>query len=71
MDFKAMLHRLMEIATMNFRRPDKPAVPSVSDIVGSTRKAICVGLNYAGTPHQLKGCVNDAIAWQTLLKDMG
>jgi metacaspase-1 len=32
------------------------------------KKALCVGVNYAGTPYQLTGAVNDALAWSNLLR---
>eukprot|EP00931_Biecheleriopsis_adriatica_P026545 TRINITY_DN16150_c0_g1_i1.p1 TRINITY_DN16150_c0_g1~~TRINITY_DN16150_c0_g1_i1.p1 ORF type:complete len:868 (+),score=138.83 TRINITY_DN16150_c0_g1_i1:102-2606(+) len=33
------------------------------------KKALCVGLNYPSTRHQLFGCVNDCLDWDKLLKD--
>lgn len=32
------------------------------------RTAITIGINYAGTPHELDGCVNDANYWADLLR---
>ena len=34
-------------------------------------KAICVGINYPGTPAELYGCVNDANDWESLLSGAG
>lgn len=33
----------------------------------STRQAVCIGINYAGTDHALRGCINDADDWAKLL----
>lgn len=33
------------------------------------RKALIIGLNYAGTPHELRGCVNDATDWYSFLNE--
>mmetsp|Transcript_27231 Transcript_27231/g.49985 ORF Transcript_27231/g.49985 Transcript_27231/m.49985 type:complete len:465 (+) Transcript_27231:58-1452(+) len=36
------------------------------------KRALCVGLNYPDTPHQLYGCVNDCLNWAFILeKDLG
>lgn len=35
------------------------------------RTAITIGINYAGTPHELDGCVNDANNWAALLRNHG
>ena len=32
------------------------------------RRALCVGLNYPGSNHQLRGCVQDALAWEDTLR---
>jgi metacaspase-1 len=36
-----------------------------------TKKALCVGINYAGTDHALRGCINDADDWADLLNEQG
>lgn len=36
-----------------------------------TKVALCVGLNYPGTPAQLSGCVNDAHDWAARLSALG
>lgn len=33
--------------------------------------ALCVGLNYEGTPNRLSGCINDAHDWRDLLASAG
>ena len=33
-----------------------------------TKRALIVGINYPGTDHELRGCVNDALAMEDLLK---
>lgn len=35
------------------------------------RTAITIGINYAGTTHELDGCVNDANNWAALLRNHG
>lgn len=35
------------------------------------KRALCVGINYTGTSNELSGCVNDAVAWQSLLGSRG
>lgn len=35
------------------------------------KRALCIGINYTGTPSELAGCVNDALAMQQLLKSRG
>mmetsp|Transcript_5400 Transcript_5400/g.13070 ORF Transcript_5400/g.13070 Transcript_5400/m.13070 type:complete len:457 (-) Transcript_5400:109-1479(-) len=36
------------------------------------KRALCVGLNYPDSPHQLYGCVNDCLNWAFILeKDLG
>lgn len=37
----------------------------------ATKMALCVGINYAGTPAELGGCVNDAHDWGALLEARG
>lgn len=34
-----------------------------------TRKALCVGINYLGTPNKLGGCINDAHHYTKLLRE--
>eukprot|EP01006_Ploeotia_vitrea_P065932 TRINITY_DN94050_c0_g1_i1.p1 TRINITY_DN94050_c0_g1~~TRINITY_DN94050_c0_g1_i1.p1 ORF type:complete len:595 (-),score=115.44 TRINITY_DN94050_c0_g1_i1:90-1874(-) len=34
-------------------------------------KALIIGINYRGTPHQLAGCVNDAKSWKAFLQAQG
>jgi len=37
----------------------------------ATKKALCIGVNYAGTDAELRGCVNDALQWvQVLTKSL-
>lgn len=33
------------------------------------KKALCVGLNYPDSKHQIYGCVNDCLNWDALLKE--
>jgi hypothetical protein len=33
------------------------------------RKALCIGINYAGTNHELRGCLNDAYDWADFLRN--
>lgn len=36
------------------------------------RKALLIGINYTGTPHQLRGCINDAMNMREyLINDRG
>lgn len=35
------------------------------------KKALCIGINYVGTEHELSGCVNDADDWSRLLGTNG
>lgn len=35
------------------------------------KKALCIGINYAGTAAELRGCVNDADDWAGLLRANG
>lgn len=35
------------------------------------KKAVCIGINYAGTDHELRGCINDADDWSRLLGTNG
>lgn len=35
------------------------------------KTAICIGINYVGTPHELAGCINDAANWGAVLADHG
>jgi hypothetical protein len=36
-----------------------------------TKRALCVGINYRGTANELNGCLNDALDWAELLKELG
>jgi hypothetical protein len=35
------------------------------------KRALCIGINYTGTPFALRGCLNDAVDWSALLQDQG
>ncbi len=35
------------------------------------KKALCIGINYKGTPYELNGCINDADDWASLLGTNG
>lgn len=35
------------------------------------RNALCIGINYEGTPYQLQGCVHDADDWASHLDSLG
>lgn len=35
------------------------------------RNAVCIGVNYEGTPHALAGCINDADDWASYLDGCG
>ncbi len=35
------------------------------------KKAVCIGVNYAGTEFELRGCLNDAADWASLLHSAG
>lgn len=35
------------------------------------KKALCIGINYADTEHELRGCINDADDWAKLLHTNG
>jgi len=37
----------------------------------TTKMALCVGINYQGTPNQLGGCLNDAADWAGVLTARG
>ena len=37
----------------------------------SSKKAVCIGINYIGTPRQLYGCINDALDIQNQLLSYG
>ena len=34
-----------------------------------TIRALLVGINYEGTPYELKGCINDTIATRDMLRN--
>jgi hypothetical protein len=34
-------------------------------------KALCIGINYTGTPFELRGCINDANDWGSFLHGQG
>lgn len=39
--------------------------------MGQQRIALCIGINYPGTDHELRGCVNDANDWGQFLTGQG
>jgi hypothetical protein len=57
----------------------KPAPAAVPDKFGpttvyKTRRALCIGINYADDPNfkvRLTGCLNDAKAWAEMLRGLG
>lgn len=47
----------------------EPAVETLRETSAScpNKKALCIGINYTGTRHELKGCINDARCMKTFL----
>jgi Caspase domain len=46
------------------------AAPAI-DAAGSSRRALCVGIDKYPAPNELAGCVNDAKSWTNALTDLG
>ncbi|KAJ3997710.1 caspase domain-containing protein [Lentinula boryana] len=54
-------------------RPTKPLIAHpphpgfLYSLCNRRRKALCIGINYLGEPHELKGCINDARSMRKFL----
>jgi hypothetical protein len=37
----------------------------------TTKRALCIGINYPGTNSELRGCINDALLWKEFFSEKG
>ncbi|CAN6284501.1 unnamed protein product [Urochloa humidicola] len=65
-DESAMTIKLAATSSLSVKREIPASFPK---ICGNKKRALLVGVSYTGTPHELKGTVNDVVEMRRLLVD--